>query len=88
MGAKTKKFWGWYKNDSRYFDGYLDSNVPFDYKMEKSMPMLREFKGKHPKYFYKWWESRDRLLVYKPENPGSEEVDHDPLKETIDRFNV
>lgn len=87
MGIKTKKFDGWYANNKKYFDGYLDEKVPFDYKMDKSMRFLKEFKGTHPKHFNKWWSSRERLLVYSPEDVTSSAADHDPTKETIDRFN-
>lgn len=87
MGIKTKKFNAWYSNDKKYFNGHLDEKVPFNYKMEKSMHFLREFKGTHPKHFYKWWFDKERLLVYNPEDATSLEEDHDPAKETVDRFN-
>lgn len=90
MGIKYEKFKGWYSNDKKYFDGYLDSGVPFDYQIERFKDRLIEFKGTHPKHFDKWWDSRERLQKYVPEDtksPDLENSDHAPFKETIDRFN-
>ncbi len=90
MGMKYEKFKGWYANDEKYFEGYLDSEVPFDYQFERFKDRLIEFKGTHPKYFDKWKNSRKRLLKYVPgetEPPDLENSPHAPFKETIDRFN-
>lgn len=92
MGIKYEKFKGWYSNDKKYFDGYLDEEVPFDYQFERFKNRLIEFKGTHPKHFHRWWDSRERLLKYVPGDtelkpPDLETSEHAPFKETIDRFN-
>jgi glycosyltransferase involved in cell wall biosynthesis len=63
-GIKLKKFKGWYADDSKYFEGYLDVQVPFDYQILKFMKKLDKFKGTHPTPIYKWFASRNRLIRY------------------------
>jgi glycosyltransferase involved in cell wall biosynthesis len=81
-GIKLNKFRGWYNDDEKYYDGKLDENVPFDYRLLKHMKKLHKFKSTHPTPAYKWFISRNRLIkydpaihgpyYYSPEIPGNE----------------
>ena len=65
-GIKLNKFRGWYNDDKKYFDGHLDTAVPFDYKLTKFMKDLHKFIGTHPRPAYDWFISRNRLIKYDP----------------------
>ncbi len=66
-GIKLKKFKGWYADDKKYFDGYLDEEIPFDYQLEKFKKNLDIFTGSHPAPIYDWFISKNRLIRYNPE---------------------
>lgn len=66
-GIKLNKFRGWYENDKKYFDGFLDEQVPFNYQVTKYLKNLDRFEGTHPDPAYKWFASRNRLINYNPE---------------------
>jgi len=65
-GIKLNKFRAWYNNDEKYFDGFLDTKVPFDYQILKYINNLDLFIGSHPAPFYKWYASKNRLIKYDP----------------------
>lgn len=83
-GVKLNKFNGWYANDSKYFDGYLDSDVPFDYKLEEYVKDLTKFRGTHPDPVYKWFAERNRLIKYDPETNKTFKYEASPFKEGKD----
>ena len=65
-GIKLNKFRAWYDNNKKYFDGYLDQDVPFDYQILRYIKNLDKFNGSHPNSIYKWFVSRNRLIKYDP----------------------
>lgn len=65
-GIKLNKFRGWYEDDKKYFDGYLDQKVPFNYQILRYIDNLDKFTGTHPDPFYKWYASKNRLIKYDP----------------------
>ena len=66
-GIKLNKFRGWYEDDKKYFDGFLDEKVPFNYQIERYRKDLDKFTGSHPDPFYKWYSSRNRLIKFDPD---------------------
>lgn len=83
-GIKLNKFNGWYANDPKYFDGYLDSDVPFDYKLTEHVNNLTKFEGTHPNPVYKWFAERNRLIKFDPETNQLFKYEASPFKEGKD----
>ena len=65
-GIKLNKFRAWYDDNAKYFDGFLDEKIPFDYQILKYIDNLDVFTGSLPKPFYKWYASKNRLIKYDP----------------------
>lgn len=84
-GIKLNKFRAWYDDDPKYYGHhYLDSQVPFDYKLPKFINQLDKFEGLHPEPIYKWFASRNRLLSYNPETESGIAYEASPFKEGKD----
>ena len=83
-GIKLNKFNGWYANDSKYFDGFLDSDVPFDYKLSDYVKDLDKFTGTHPDVAYSWFAERNRFIKYDPKIDSDFVYEASPFKEGKD----